>query len=80
VSFRLAYETGANIVDDRMAVSLRPDWFWQVDFGIQNHDPCGEWPNTELCRSYSLPRDIDNSGDGQLYVAWRGSAITVPTE
>jgi hypothetical protein len=76
LAFKLAYETGAVIVSDRMTVSLRPEWFWEVEFGVMAHDPCPQWADIELCRTYSLPRDVESSGDGQLYLAWRGASIT----
>lgn len=80
VSFRLAYETGANIVDDRLSIGLKPARFWQVEFGVLGHDPCPNWPDVEVCRSYSLPRDVETSGDGQLYLVCRGGTVMADSQ
>lgn len=80
MSFKLAYGTGANLVTDHMTVELKPERFWLVRFGIVAHDPCPDWPEPELCRTYTLPRSIEASGNGRLYVVWEGGSISVPPE
>lgn len=80
MSFKLAYGTGINLVTDRMTVELRPDWLWTAQFGILDHDPCQDWPESELCRTYTLPRSIEASGNGCLYVVWQGCPILIPLE
>ncbi len=80
MTFHLAYANGAVIVSDRLSVELKPDRYWEVKIGVTDHDPCLVWTQLAVCRSYALPRDIEASGDGQLYVAWHEHQIAVTDE
>ncbi|UCG62082.1 MAG: hypothetical protein JSV52_01965 [Candidatus Zixiibacteriota bacterium] len=75
MSFQLAYENGVVLISDRMKARLRPEYYWEIEVGITDHNPCADWTLVDLCRSYTLPREIEASGDGQLFIGWHENLI-----
>ena len=65
---------------DMMTMPLRPDSAWEVELGVKDFDPCPNLVDSVVCRSYSLPRDIEASGNGQLYLVWHSLAVEPVTE
>ncbi|UCE25369.1 MAG: hypothetical protein JSU74_04815 [Candidatus Zixiibacteriota bacterium] len=79
-AFKLAYDSVMIAISDMMTMPLEPEWYWQVELGVAESDPCPAMEGVELCRSYALPRDIVASGDGQLFLAWRRSQLGNPLQ
>ncbi len=75
LAFCLINESGVNYVEDLVTMPLRPDSAWEVEFGVKDYDPCPDLVDSMVCRSYSLPRDIEASGNGQLYIVWHSLAV-----
>ena len=80
LAFSLINKSGMNYVEDLVTMPLRPDSAWEVEFGVKDYDPCPDLVDSMVCRSYALPRDIEASGNGQLYIVWHGLAVEPTAE
>lgn len=76
--FGLLDNAGSNIVSDIIAMDLRPGWYWQVEIGVCEHNPCSDLADISLCRDYTLPRAVQSTEADKLYVIWRGAALAKP--
>lgn len=68
--FSLRDDQGSNLVTDVVTMGLAAEWFWQVEIGVYESDPCADSTGVLLCRNYTLPRAVQSAENDELYLVW----------
>ena len=78
VDISLVTESGDTVAVGDLSLTLRPDWYWQVDVLIRDSNPM------ELCigcfghRAFELEEAYRESATDSLHVTWGGNSISDP--
>jgi hypothetical protein len=78
ISVTLRDSLGGHVNSGTVAVDIRPDWIWQLDIVLDNHNPFNGCFGCIGYKAFGVDSVYQASPGDSLYIVWGGNSIKHP--